>query len=218
MSHEESSAALAQELLHTFQARWATRAPQRPVVGLAGESGSGKSVTAESLAHAFTAAGLRTAVINQDNYFLLPPRTNHERRLESLAHVGPHEVNVALLAQHIDAFRAKDPDVVGPLVDYPGNRFVTQHFDFSAEDLLLVEGTYTLQLDDLDARVFFAATHADTELRRKARNRDIDAPILAQILAIEHEIIARQASVADVLVDRDFRIVHRRHCHTADRE
>ncbi len=216
MSHQESSATLAQQLMRILQTCWAAHAPQRPVVGLAGESGSGKSVTSESLAQSFADAGIRTAVINQDNYFLLPPRTNHERRLESLAHVGPHEVNMALLARHIEAFRAKDADVVGPLVDYPGNRFVTQHFDFSAADLLLVEGTYVLELGDLDARVFFAATYKDTELRRRARNRDIDVPIIEQILAIEHEIIARQASVADLLVDRDFGIVRPGQDHTAD--
>ncbi len=207
MSHRQESALLAQELLGILQTLWASQAPNRRVVGLAGESGSGKSVTADSLAKAFTASGVRAVVLNQDNYFVLPPRTNHEHRLESLAHVGSHEVNLALLAQHIDAFRAGAADVLGPLVDYPGNRFVTQRFDFSATDLLIVEGTYALRLVDLDARIFLEATHEATETRRRRRNRDIDTPIIAQILAIEHDIIARQAALADVLIDPQFRIV-----------
>ena len=91
-------------------------------------------------------------------------------------------------------------------MDYPGNRFVTQTLDFADVELLIVEGTYVLQLDDLDVRIFLEATHEDTEERRRVRNRDIDAPIVAQVLAIEHEIIARQRAVADVLIDSDFRL------------
>ena len=177
---------------------------------------SGKSVSADSLAAAFTAVGVRALVLNQDNYFVLPPRTNHERRLESLTYVGPDEVNLALLSMHIDAFRAKAATVSGPLVDYPGNRFLTRLFDFSAADLLIVEGTYVLQLADLDARVFFAATYKDNEPRRKARKRDLDVPIISRILAIEHDIIARQAAVADVLIDSHFAIVRRRQDHAVD--
>ncbi len=207
MSHRQNSTLLAQELLGILQTLWVSPSTKRRVVGLAGESGSGKSVTADSLAKVFTASGVRAMVLNQDNYFVLPPRTNHEHRLESLAHVGSHEVNLALLAQHVDAFRTGAADVLGPLVDYPGNRFLVQKLDFSAADVLIVEGTYALRLVDLDARVFFEATHEATETRRRRRNRDIDTPIIAQILAIEHDIIARQAALADVLIDPHFRIV-----------
>ena len=92
-------------------------------------------------------------------------------------------------------------------MDYPGNRFLTQTFNFADIELLIVEGTYVLQLDELDVRIFLAATHGDTEARRRARNRDIDAPIVAQVLAIEHEIVARQRAVADIVVGADFAIV-----------
>ena len=74
-------------------------------------------------------------------------------------------------------------------------------------ELLVVEGTYVLQLDELDARIFLEATHEDTEERRRVRNRDIDAPIVAQVLAIEHGIIAAQRELADIVVGTDFRIV-----------
>ena len=201
-----SSSALAAKLLSLMQVRWESHAWHRRVIGIAGESGSGKSVTADELARACNTAGVRTLVLNQDNYFVLPPRTNHEHRIESLANVGPHEVNMVLIASHVAAFRAGERVVVAPLVDYPGNRFITQTLDFSTMDLLIVEGTYVLQLPSLDSRIFLEATHNDTEARRRARARDIDAPIVAQVLAIEHEIISRQAEHADILIDANFRI------------
>ncbi len=202
----ESSERLAQQLLSLVSVRWESHTMQRRVIGVAGESGSGKSMTADGLARACTSVGMRALVLNQDNYFFLPPRTNHEHRIESLDNVGAHEVNLALIGSQIAAFRARENGVVAPLVDYPGNRFVTQTLDFSTVELLIVEGTYVLQLDDLDVRIFLEATHEDTEERRRVRNRDIDAPIVAQVLAIEHEIIARQRAVADVLIDSDFRL------------
>lgn len=202
----ESSERLAQQLLSLLSVRWESHAMQRRVVGVAGESGSGKSMTADGLARACNDAGLRALVLNQDNYFFLPPRTNHEHRIESLDNVGVHEVNLALIGSQITSFRACENGVVAPLVDYPGNRFVTQTLDFANVELLIVEGTYVLQLDDLDVRIFLEATHEDTEERRRVRNRDIDAPIVAQVLAIEHEIIARQRAVADMLIDSDFRL------------
>ena len=77
---------------------------RRVVIAVAGESGSGKSTTATRLGRALSNAGVRAGLIHQDDYFLRPPRTNHEYRLLDLAHVGPHEVNLDLLQTHLDAF------------------------------------------------------------------------------------------------------------------
>lgn len=180
------------------------------VIGIAGESGSGKSVTATCLARVLSDGGNSTAVIHQDDYFHRPPRTNHEYRCHHLDSVGPQEVNLALLETHIAAFRERRDGISAPLVDYPANRFVTQRYDFGALRALVVEGTYVLQLADLDVRIFLDATHDDTRERRRIRNRDLDEPIIDQILAIEHAIIARQAARADILIDKDFTVRSRR--------
>ena len=81
---------------------------------------------------------------------------------------------------------------------------MTRHLDFSALRILIVEGTYVFRLHGIDARIFLDATHEDTQERRRVRNRDIDAPVIDRILAIEHEIIAAQARLADIVIDRDF--------------
>ena len=179
------------------------------VIAVAGESGSGKSTTASSLGRELSTRGVSTGLIHQDDYFLRPPRTNHEYRLLDLRHVGPHEVNLELLQSHVDAFLAGRDGVEGPAVDYPANRFVTRRLDFSALQVLIVEGTYVFRLRGIDARIFLDATHEDTKERRRARNRDIDAPVIDRILAIEHEIIEQQAQQADIVIDRDFEVRRR---------
>jgi uridine kinase len=176
----------------------------RVVIAVAGESGSGKSTTARWLGRALSDGGIPTGLIHQDDYFLRPPRTNHEYRLLDLRHVGPHEVNLELLQAHVDAFRAGRDGVEAPAVDYPANRFVTRQLDFSALAVLIVEGTYVFRLRGVDTRIFLDATHVDTRERRRIRNRDIDAPVIDQILAIEHDIIVEQAEQADIVIDCDF--------------
>jgi uridine kinase len=199
------ASALARSLASMLVAGFGVGRTGRAIIAIAGESGSGKSVTAAGLARELTAAGICTGVLNQDNYFHRPPRTNHEYRLLDLRHVGPHEVNLDLLQSHADAFR-DGREISGPLVDYPSNRFVVQEHDFSSLGALIIEGTYVFRLRDIDVRIFLEATHEDTRERRRVRARDIDAPIIDQILAIEHALIAPQAALAHIVIDQDFAI------------
>jgi uridine kinase len=202
--------ALARTLLAWLQGPWglpdrlARGEPQ--VIGIAGESGSGKSTTALALAAALAEEGVMAAIIHQDHYFHRPPRTNHEARVADLSLVGPHEVALERIAEHVAAFRAGAPGVEAPRVDYPGNRFDTVWHDFGGARVLLVEGTYALRLPVLDARLFLEATHADTHARRMARNRDRWEPVLDTILALEHAVIAPQGDTADLVISPDFRV------------
>lgn len=181
----------------------------RPVIGIAGESGSGKTVAATALAAALAAAGLPAAVLHQDDYFVRPPRTNHRHRERDLGAVGPHEVDLARLGADVAAFRAGRDGVRVPQVDYPNDRFVERTVDFGPLAALVVEGTYVLMLDGLDARVFCEATHVETRERRRLRNRDIDAPFVERVLDIEHALIAPQAARADVLIAPDYAVRRR---------
>ena len=197
---------LARELASLLTDEYGLHAGVRPVIAIAGESGSGKSVTASSLALALSANGVRAAVLHQDDYFVRPPRANHEHRTHDLTSVGPQEVNATLLQSHVAAFRAGRDGVVVPRVDYSTDSFQVATMDFAAVAALVVEGTYALRLVIADVRIFLEATHDDTRERRRMRNRDIDAPIIDQVLAIEHEIIGAQRELAQIVVDRDFNV------------
>ena len=199
-------AAFARSLQQRLAADFALGNGRRVVVAIAGESGSGKSITATSLAQVLETDGIGTVVLHQDDYFLRPPRANHDYRCADLQRVGPHEVNLELLAAHVVAFRASLNGVDGPLADHPSDSFLVRRLDFGSASVLIVEGTYVLRLPDTDIRIFLQATHAETAERRRRRNRDVDAPIVDQVLAIEHELVAPQASLAHILVDPHFAI------------
>jgi uridine kinase len=195
----------ARSLAELLEAKLALASASRPVIAIAGESGSGKSITATALAEVLRERGRRVVVLHQDDYFVRPPRANHDHRCVDLGSVGPQEVNLLLLAAHVAAFRA-GRDATGPRVDYASDSFTTCELPLANADVLVVEGTYVFQLADADVRIFLEATHEDTAERRRLRNRDVDAPIVDQVLAIEHALIAPQVRQADIVIDREFRI------------
>jgi uridine kinase len=199
---------LARALLDLLQSRFALLSRPRTVIGVGGESGSGKSVTAAALSQLMSSTGWSNQVLHMDDYFVLPPRDNHEARVRDIAHVGPHEVDFDRIGQLVSAFHSGRDGVNAPLLDFPGNRFLTQHYHFSGARVLLIEGTYILGLPQLDTRIFLSATHEDAVERRRERAREREDAFTQQVLDIEHALIAPYADTADIIVDRDFRIVH----------
>ena len=195
----------ARSLADRLDAELGVARAQRSVIAVAGESGSGKSITASALAEVLRERGRRVVVLHQDDYFVRPPRANHEHRCVDLGSVGPQEVNLALLAEHVADFRA-GRNATGPRVDYASDSFHGRELPFANADVLVVEGTYVLQLADSDIRIFLEATHLETAERRRLRNRDVDAPIVDQVLAIEHTLIAPQVERAQVVIDASFAI------------
>ena len=202
------NSALAQSLIRAMVSTHALdKRASRTVIAVAGESGSGKSATAMSLVHDLSAGGYVADVLHQDDYFVRPPAVNHAHRVADLASVGPQEVDFDRLRAHVAAFRRGETGVVVPRVDYGADEFISEPRDFHDVQILVVDGTYVLAQVDADIRIFLDATSDDTRERRRARNRDIEAPVVDQVLAIEHHIIATQRDIADIIIDREFKLV-----------
>jgi uridine kinase len=54
--------------------------PRRFTMAVAGESGSGKSETGQALADALAKRGIDAVVLQQDDYYVLPPHFNNAAR------------------------------------------------------------------------------------------------------------------------------------------
>ncbi len=65
------------------------RARRKWAISVAGESGAGKSELAYEIYRLLNESGIRAGVLQQDDYFVFPPRTNHEMRRRNLEQVGP---------------------------------------------------------------------------------------------------------------------------------
>lgn len=183
-------------------------ASRRFVVSVAGESGSGKSETAAALADALERlAGVRSIILGQDDYFVLPPRSNDARRRADPEWLGPHcEVALDVLQANIDAARAGASSIQKPVVEYHANTVDSETVSLEGVRVLIAEGTYVSLLRHVDCRIFIARNRLETLAHRRKRNRGTEAfdPFIEDVLGTEHKIIAGHRALADVVLSRDF--------------
>ena len=197
--HRRAAAAIAEEI---------SPLPERVlhVLTVAGESGSGKSETAAALAEHLEPSGIRAVVLQQDDYFVHPPRTNHETRLRDISWVGPQEVRLELLAEHVAEARSGAGALIKPLVIYEEDRITEETVELSGARLLIVEGTYTSLLPDVDTRVFIDLTYRETKKARLERAREEQDDFLERVLEIEHRIISAHKARADLIIDASWQV------------
>lgn len=177
------------------------------VIAIAGESGSGKSVIAISMKEVLNEKGLQVLVMHQDNYFNYPPQTNHQKRLEDPSQIGPQEVNLNLMQEHLHAIKDHTkPEIEVPQVNYLNDFFFNAAVDISNTDMLIVEGTYCFMLEDMDYKVFIDRNYHQTMPQRISRARDPISDFTEKVLEIEHQIIAPMSADADILVQSDFSV------------
>jgi uridine kinase len=171
------------------------------VVLVSGESGAGKSTLAGVLAQALDELGVSTRVLSMDDYYALPPLQNDAARRADPSRVGPGEVRLDLLQEHVSAYLAGAGSVDKPR--WHGEAEATEAMDLEVE-VLVVEGTYALHLDAPGAlRVLLTATWEQTREGRLARARDPIDAFIDEVLSREQPIVRAQAEVADALVEPD---------------
>ncbi len=177
---------------------------EKIVVGVCGESGSGKSVTAKCLKVQLEKQNVHSVILHADSYFKLPPKENHEKRKSDIKWVGPGEVKMELLQSHIQQFKAHEKNLTIPVVDYEKNIFSQHHLEIGDVSILVVEGVYSFLLDQLDFKVFLERTYRDTLGKRKKRKREVYDPFVERVLAIEHSIVLPFKKMANVVVKKDY--------------
>lgn len=195
-------AAAAQVVAHIADAVAAKSG--RYTITVAGESGSGKSETAQAIADAFAERSVGSAIYQQDDYFVHPPKTNDLTRREDIGWVGSNEVHLDLLDAHLQAALDGADEVVKPLVIYEEDRIDTETMDLGDAKVVIAEGTYTSMLQNVDTRVFIARNRLDTMEHRMKRGREDFDPFLEEVLTIEHDIISPHRQMADVVITRDY--------------
>ena len=182
----------------------------RYVITVAGESGSGKSETGKALAGELAAVGIKAVLIGQDDYFVLPPKSNDAKRREDPEWLGPHvEVKMDLLEGNLKAAIDGAESFVKPLIDYDANSVEDQVVDLTDVKVVVAEGTYTSLLKHVDTRVFIARNRLDTLEHRQKRNRgkEVGDPFIENILKMEHKIIAGHRFLADFVITKGYDVI-----------
>jgi uridine kinase len=177
---------------------------ERFALTVAGESGAGKSELAHGIYRLLNEQGIRAEVLQQDDYFVFPPKTNHEMRRRNLEQVGPYEVKLDFLDSNLRSFKRGQSPIYKPLVVYEEDRITTEELEVADLAVLIVEGTYTSLLRFADLRVFIDRNYRQTLEARKRRARDRWEPFIQEVLEREHRIISRHKGLADLVIPADF--------------
>jgi len=197
--HRVAADAIVDHLLDAINAT-----PHRFTVTVAGESGSGKSEVGQALADAFGQRDVRAVVLQQDDYYVLPPRFNDAARRANFAWVGTTEVRLDLLDTHLAAAQSGESCVVKPLVIYSENRIDEEEISYDGVQVVIAEGVYTSLCDHVDCRIFIDRNRLETIEHRMKRGREEFDPFIEKVLTEEHEIISRHRNRAGVIITRDY--------------
>ncbi len=173
-------------------------------ISIAGESGSGKTELSFELARLLTDRGSKAGILGQDDYFVFPPKTNHEMRRTNIEQVGPYEVKLDFLDSNLRSFKRNESPIFKPLVIYDEDRITHEEMDVSDLQILIAEGTYTSLLEFIDFRMFIDRDYHQTLEDRKRRARDPFEPFIVDVLEREHQIISQHKAMANAVVSADF--------------
>jgi uridine kinase len=172
---------------------------------IGGESGAGKSEIAYAMEGLLEKLNIPAYIIQQDDYFVLPPKTNERMRVISVNRVGPEEVRLDLLNENIKVVALGNPVMKKPLVIFEEDRITEETLDLSPYKVIIIDGTYTTLLENIDCHVFIDRDRNDTREDRLKRNREKQNEYLESILEIEHNIICRHKEMADIIIDKEFK-------------
>ncbi len=183
------------------------RAESKFIVSIAGESGSGKSEIASALSESLLKKDIKCIILQQDDYFIYPPKTNAAMRGKDIEHVGVSEVRIDLLDQNLKDIAGGKTKIEKPLVIFDEDRIEREIISLEKIKAVIVEGTYTTALRNVHRHVFIDRTYIDTKESRQNRAREEQDEFLEKILEIEHEIIAAHKPRADIIVTKNYEVM-----------
>lgn len=194
------------QILDHIGVLWDSNLDKKIVVGISGESGSGKSVTAFCLQYLLEKENIHSYIFHMDDYFIHPPLSNHQLRLNNIELTGKSEVNLDLLKQNILQFKQNITPIAKPMVYYKEDTIGEEVVDMSQTNILIVEGTYVLDLDLFDYGIFMSRNYIETRENRRERARDVMTDFVEEVLKREHNIIKELKHKANFIVNKDYSV------------
>lgn len=173
------------------------------IITVTGEVGTGKSTVSYLLARLMKKEGIRTKIMDLDNYYKVAPINRKEWRLKhGIESVGLDEYDWIKIKENLDDYKnsriAKMP-LVDMLTDYQ-DELIT---DFNGIDLLIIKGLYSIKCKASRLKVFIELSTEEASKFNTYEGVEEEDEFRLQVMAKEHSIVQELKKEADFFIDFD---------------
>jgi len=177
------------------------------IIGISGESGSGKSELAHSVAKELKKHGIVAKPLHIDNYYRILPLERTQWRTENGIEkvVGYGEYDWDTINKNVDEFK-RGTSSTGPCVDLVTEQVDQLTTDYSVVDMLIIDGLYAIKTEGVDLAVFIELTYHETKKAQVVRGKEPQNEYRARVLEQEHKMVQGLKSKAHLLVGMDYQV------------
>jgi uridine kinase len=175
------------------------------MIGISGESGSGKSELAHVIAKGLRKHGIFAKPIHIDNYYNILPleRTEWRKKNGIEKVVGYGEYDWDTIYMNIDDFRHGRKTTM-PCVDLVTEQVDQLTTDFKDVDMLIIDGLYSIKTEGLDLRIFIELTYHETKKAQVVRGKEPQNEYRMAVLEQEHKMVQALKPSADIFVTMEY--------------
>lgn len=193
--HENAARTILERVL-------AERTPKH-IITISGEVETGKSEVAHMLGRLLKKEGIMVKLLHMDNYYRIPPLERTEwRKKHGIDKVGYEEYNWEEVERTLKGFREGKLTSV-PCVDLFTGQIDQLTTNFKDIDVLIIEGLYSIKIEESNLKVFIEQTYRDTMEEQKASGKEELDDFRMQILEREHQVVQSLKPMADFYLDFD---------------
>lgn len=178
------------------------------IIGISGESGSGKSELAHVIAKGLRKHGIFAKPLHIDNYYRILPLLRTEWRksngIEKV--VGYSEYDWDTIYRNINEFKEGRLST-GPCVDLVTEQVDQLTTDYSTVDMLIIDGLYAIKTEGVDLAVFIELTYHETKKAQVVRGKEPQNEYRMAVLEQEHKMVSALREKADILINMDYEVV-----------
>ena len=198
--HREAAAVIVDEILKNKTDKY--------IVAISGESGSGKSELTHLVAKEMRKHGIFAKPIHIDNFYNTLPLERTQWRIDNGIEkvVGLSEYKWDEINRVINDFK-HDRTSTMPCVDLVTEQIDTLTTDFNGIDMLIIDGLYAINADDVDLRIFIELTYHETKKAQKDRGKEPQNEYRMRVLEQEHKQVRSIKHKADFFVNMEYNVV-----------
>ncbi|MBK7213744.1 MAG: uridine kinase [Bacteroidales bacterium] len=185
----------------------ASRKPKM-IIGISGESGSGKSELAHVIAKGLRKHGIFAKPLHIDNYYRILPLERTQWRKDNGIEkvVGYGEYDWDTIYRNINEFKEGKLST-GPCVDLVTEQVDQLTTDYSTVDMLVVDGLYANKTEGIDLRIFIELTYHETKKAQVVRGKEPQNEYRMAVLEQEHKMVQALRSSADIFINMEYQVV-----------